>query len=872
MAFPDGWGRKQKITIDNTKVPGAANLTNFPFLITLDHLNAEIVDAGSNSALNGGGDIRFSSDADGVTQLACEIQHFITNATAGSRKCTVWVKVPTVAYNTDTDIYIWYKKAAESQPAVTNTYGRNAVWSDYDFVSHDGVINSTGGEAITQVNAPDESTNKTPWGSDAITYNGTDEYSYAAATDVDFTDTQAWSLSAWFNYQSTADFQHIVAIQNADESENLMITNHNKHARICLISSGEAGSANNFSNETDYADHQAWNHVMFTNDDWTSSNGTSTEAQFYLNGVDIMNDAANAHLGGWGAGTNDDATNGRITLGARGDPSNYTNGYLAEVKLITNVELTEEWYLAERNNQYAPDTFATAGTPESGSSSIDVELGVASENNIAGSFGSLKTKSLALVFSIEAPDTISSLKTLALNAAAEIEAVLSLSKSKEKGLVAPIELDVAQLLGKQKALGFNDTAEIDLSGSLNPGYSRTIDPAVEADSATAFISGKSAGITAPSESDTAGSLSSEKLLQLGLVGETDLARTLTSNISALISVAQELDAPLALTKLKSLLFSGITETDSSNPVGVEKIRSIAATSETELSGTLTPERLVELGVVSELNQGAPLSKDKHYLIGLVTELDLARQIGTLTTKAISQVVETNLANSFASSKGLSIGGVSEIDTISAAMVAMKSMSLGEVSEIAIALSFGREKLFGLGVVSEIDLASLINREKNTSIGQVSEIQIAGILLALKSMPILQAAELDQAAAIEKLRTAEIGIVAELDAARLVTAEKTLGISQVVETETPNGLSSGRTVTLVKVSELNAGFAFGLNKMKALSAATSFETASEILGLLRRAMTGEKPGMTKPTGSRDLHKAALSKSLGKTTASRSIKME
>ena len=106
MAFPTGWGRKQKITIDNTKVSGSSALTNFPALITLDHLDAEVVDAGSNSALNGGGDVRFSSDAAGTTQLPCEVVSFVTNATAGSRKCQVWVKIPSVSYNADTDIYI----------------------------------------------------------------------------------------------------------------------------------------------------------------------------------------------------------------------------------------------------------------------------------------------------------------------------------------------------------------------------------------------------------------------------------------------------------------------------------------------------------------------------------------------------------------------------------------------------------------------------------------------------------------------------------------------------------------------------------------------------------------------------------------------
>ncbi len=77
MAFPDGWGRKQKITIQSTQVVGSGSHSDLPVLVTLDHLDTEVVDAGSNSALNGGGDIRFSTDSAGSTQLACEIVDFV---------------------------------------------------------------------------------------------------------------------------------------------------------------------------------------------------------------------------------------------------------------------------------------------------------------------------------------------------------------------------------------------------------------------------------------------------------------------------------------------------------------------------------------------------------------------------------------------------------------------------------------------------------------------------------------------------------------------------------------------------------------------------------------------------------------------------
>lgn len=138
MAFPTGWQRRVAITVDNTKVAGSGTFTDFPIMLSLDNLPTEMVDAGSNSAQDGGGDIRFSSDAAGATQLACEIVDFHPNSTAGSRRCEIWVKVPSLSGSADTIIYAWYKPTSiKQQPAPSSTYGSESVWvSAYKTVQH----------------------------------------------------------------------------------------------------------------------------------------------------------------------------------------------------------------------------------------------------------------------------------------------------------------------------------------------------------------------------------------------------------------------------------------------------------------------------------------------------------------------------------------------------------------------------------------------------------------------------------------------------------------------------------------------------------------------------------------------------------------
>jgi hypothetical protein len=82
-AFSTGWSRKCELQIQSSKVDDA--LRDFPVLLTEDTLPSEMLDAdGSNPALDGGGDVRFSLNADGTHQLACEIVTFTTDNNPGN--------------------------------------------------------------------------------------------------------------------------------------------------------------------------------------------------------------------------------------------------------------------------------------------------------------------------------------------------------------------------------------------------------------------------------------------------------------------------------------------------------------------------------------------------------------------------------------------------------------------------------------------------------------------------------------------------------------------------------------------------------------------------------------------------------------------
>ena len=207
-----GWNRKQAIIIDHERVAGSSDLVDFPFLVTLDHLASEVVDGGVNSALNGGGDLRFSSDANGNNRLAIEVVEFVTSALPGNRKCQIWVKLPVLSAVSNPTIYVWYNKLGAVQPVPIDPYGSRAVWSNYYFVSHNGLFDSATGQSLTVAGSP--TVGITPYGGMSWKGNGITDYTYMADGGIDLSSNV--SVSIWKkNTVPTDNFGHAFALGNA---------------------------------------------------------------------------------------------------------------------------------------------------------------------------------------------------------------------------------------------------------------------------------------------------------------------------------------------------------------------------------------------------------------------------------------------------------------------------------------------------------------------------------------------------------------------------------------------------------------------------------------------------------------------------------
>lgn len=136
MAFPSDWGYQLAITIDRTKID--SDLSNWTFVFdqafnaVLTSVDGPLDADGSAPMINGGGDIRFSSDEAGTQQLAVDVRAAVTDNTPANGELEIAVNIQAISSSANTTIYMWWGKSGEVLPAANSTYGQ---YNAYD-VNH----------------------------------------------------------------------------------------------------------------------------------------------------------------------------------------------------------------------------------------------------------------------------------------------------------------------------------------------------------------------------------------------------------------------------------------------------------------------------------------------------------------------------------------------------------------------------------------------------------------------------------------------------------------------------------------------------------------------------------------------------------------
>jgi hypothetical protein len=341
---------RQKITIDATKV--AADLTDFPIYLDTDDLSTGFY----TNAKSDCSDVRITL-ADGTTEIPREI--VFCDGTNGEIH---FKAAGTLSGSFDTSYYIYYGNAAASDYAVSATYGRNAVWSDYDAVYHmnedpsgsapqmiDSTGNSNDGTSAGSMTSGDLVTGKLGEG---IDFDGTNDYIDLANRIVNATGNV--SYSSWAKPNTTSGVRVLAALAAGTAYRSGLYQPDNVY-RFSV------NSASTFIS-TSSANVNNWTYLVGTYD-------TSTTRLYAAGSQVASSSSAQTTL-----------TTETAFIGSRGGVDLFFSGVLDEIR-FTNSVLSANWITTEYNNQSSPSTFYSAEAEEANSVTV--------EDNFAIFFGTV---------------------------------------------------------------------------------------------------------------------------------------------------------------------------------------------------------------------------------------------------------------------------------------------------------------------------------------------------------------------------------------------------------------------------------------------------------------------------------------------------
>ena len=343
MAFPTDWSLLQKITVDNTKVSGSANLTDFPTLITEDNI---IANTWTNTD-DGGGDVRMSSDEAGSNQIPLEVVTFDNSG----ETCELWTKI-TLDHDDNTIIYLWGDNTTETQPAVDATFGAESVWnSAYKIVTHlgDTTDSTSNGYDGTKKSASEPANTSSGKIGAAQDFDGIDDY--IAFSNAGVASNQSGTITLWANSDNYASVGRMIA--SGDEATTTSYWG--------LYSYGAL--THRCKNGPQDTEDRIYGDTALTNDTtyFVATKSDGSTISMFVNGIkQTVTVSSGTNTGRW---FGDFAPLDNLMMGIlkRSTFATPFSGIIDEVH-ISNTDRTDGWIITEYNNQNSPSTFATGAS------------------------------------------------------------------------------------------------------------------------------------------------------------------------------------------------------------------------------------------------------------------------------------------------------------------------------------------------------------------------------------------------------------------------------------------------------------------------------------------------------------------------------
>lgn len=371
------------LAIPESYIPSSA--TSGQTLVITDSVIAKL-SAGDQSTFwsnveNGGGDIRIYIDDGGVNQLPVEV----VSLDSVAETCVIWTLKST--YDGTGNLYVFIGNSGATQPAVNDTFGRNAVWANEINVYHGGsIVDSAGNNDLTNNNVTLGTAGKI---GEAFSFDGSTSY-LEAAGHYPVTGDNARSVRLWAATTETSN-RTIVSWGYGFGSSGARWEFRIDNTGGLLRTEVNGG----FVTTSDSISGGDWKHVV-----QTLPGGDVTDTKHYVDGTLSSVSSSSTQA----IGTDQDQP---LRIGARAFASlDYVWSGQMESIVISGRDLTPAFIATEYANQSDPASFY--GTPtitaiSTPTVTADVDFSIPAPVFSASASATLPQPNADVSFSIPAP-------------------------------------------------------------------------------------------------------------------------------------------------------------------------------------------------------------------------------------------------------------------------------------------------------------------------------------------------------------------------------------------------------------------------------------------------------------------------------------
>ena len=334
--FDGDWDYRVSVTIESDEVD--STLSNFPVYVDLSDLPSDF----HTNVKSDGCDIRVV-ESDEETETAFELVSYNSGSDTGE----LHFLADSLSSSADTTFYIYYGNSGASCYATNSTYGAEAVWANYHFVSHDGGITDSTGNGVQTNNGSVDETSVVAIGGNARYF--TADWITSNINTNSVIGTSNFSASSWFKVPNANDrrvFIGMAGSTSAFQDAWSLDAGRNSDSNSIRVTArdGTTGEA------------KLTGATGFRDDNWhlAVANRSGTTANIYVDGG-FEDSGTNAEFG---------VNVGQYLQIGRVVTFNTMTGYLDEIRLGNSV-LSADWIASEYVNQSNTTAFYTPGAQES---------------------------------------------------------------------------------------------------------------------------------------------------------------------------------------------------------------------------------------------------------------------------------------------------------------------------------------------------------------------------------------------------------------------------------------------------------------------------------------------------------------------------